>query len=257
MPIGQLKLFLLSMSVLLPLLAIAATESPGAKTFVQQGCNFQDFVELSSYDQRGLITACSPEDQVKLFLAWSNYTLPRNWDYASEIAKTGDPLLPVFISTLEKNESISDMDMVGIFTVIGIMRKNRYSEVVNDSVLMSTIKDKILSINGRGGPSEHWVVLLTTGYCLLQLVRILFATLHGLRRRSFSMLSIAEIATARSEAGRIQVPATFLTYFCLCGITPRTPPLGFSTSPLYLGITWICRCGMDWPAASPILTPTL
>lgn len=146
MPIGRLKLFLLSISILLPLLAIAATESLRAKTFVRQGCNFEDFVELSSYDQRDLITACSPKDQVKLFLTWSNYTLPRNWDYAGEIAKTGDPLLPIFISILEKDESISDMDMVGILTVIGIMRKNRYSEVVDDSVLLPMIKDKISKV---------------------------------------------------------------------------------------------------------------
>jgi len=52
----------------------------------------------------------------------------------------------------------------------------------------------VLSVNGGGGRDVHWTILLTTGYCLLQLIRILFATLHGLRRRSFSVLSIADLS---------------------------------------------------------------
>lgn len=59
------------------------------------------------------------------------------------------------------------------------------------SALSATL---VLSINGRGGVGVHWTILLTTGYCLLQLIRILFATLHGLRRRSFSVLSIADLS---------------------------------------------------------------
>ena len=38
------------------------------------------------------------------------------------------------------------------------------------------------------------------------------------------------------------------TYFWRWGMTARTPPLGFSISPWYLGITWICIWGMDCPA---------
>lgn len=60
------------------------------------------------------------------------------------------------------------------------------------SALSATL---VLSVNGRGSPSVNWTILLTTGYCLLQLIRILFATLHGLRRRSFSVLSIADISS--------------------------------------------------------------
>ena len=36
---------------------------------------------------------------------------------------------------------------------------------------------------------------------------------------------------------RHPVSRTFLTYFCRCGTTPRTPPCGHCTSPAYLGIT--------------------
>lgn len=59
------------------------------------------------------------------------------------------------------------------------------------SALSATL---VLSVNGRGGPGVHWTISITTGYCLLQLIRILFATLHGLRRRSFSVLSIADLS---------------------------------------------------------------
>jgi len=59
------------------------------------------------------------------------------------------------------------------------------------SALSATL---VLSVNGRGGHGVHWTILLTTGYCLLQLIRILFATLHGLRRRSFSVLSITDLS---------------------------------------------------------------
>ena len=58
------------------------------------------------------------------------------------------------------------------------------------SALSATL---VLSVNGRGGPPAHWTILLATGYCLLQLVGILFATWRGLRRRSFSVLSIADL----------------------------------------------------------------
>jgi hypothetical protein len=59
------------------------------------------------------------------------------------------------------------------------------------SALSATL---VLSVNCRGSPVVHWTILITTGYCLLQLIRILFATLYGLRRRSFSVLSIADLS---------------------------------------------------------------
>lgn len=57
------------------------------------------------------------------------------------------------------------------------------------SALSATL---VLSLNGRGSPIAHWAIFITTGYSLLQLVRILFAALHGLGRRRFSVLSIAD-----------------------------------------------------------------
>lgn len=59
------------------------------------------------------------------------------------------------------------------------------------SALSATL---VLSVNGRGSLGVHWAIFLTTGYCLVQLIRILFAALHGLRRRSFSALSIADLS---------------------------------------------------------------
>ena len=46
-------------------------------------------------------------------------------------------------------------------------------------------------------------------------------------------------------------------YFCFDGITPLTPPLGFSISPFLLGIKCIWQCITDCPASLPAFTPTL
>jgi hypothetical protein len=69
--------------------------------------------------------------------------------------------------------------------------ESKLATLIALSALSATL---VLSVNGRGGFTVHWAILLTTGYCLLQLIRILFAALHGLGRRSFSLLSIADLA---------------------------------------------------------------
>jgi hypothetical protein len=69
--------------------------------------------------------------------------------------------------------------------------ESKHGTLIALSALSATL---VLSVNSRGGSGVHWTIFLTTGYCLLQLSRILFATLHGLRRCSFSVLSIADLS---------------------------------------------------------------
>ena len=52
----------------------------------------------------------------------------------------------------------------------------------------------VLYVNGLASAGVHWFILLMTGYCFLQLICILFATIGGLKKRSYSVLNIANIA---------------------------------------------------------------
>ena len=54
----------------------------------------------------------------------------------------------------------------------------------------------VLSVNGLASAGTHWLILIVTGYCFLQLICILFATISGLKRNSFSALNIADIASS-------------------------------------------------------------
>ena len=52
----------------------------------------------------------------------------------------------------------------------------------------------VLSVNGLASAGAHWAILVVTGYCLFQLIRLLFATLYGLKRRPFTALTITDMA---------------------------------------------------------------
>ena len=52
----------------------------------------------------------------------------------------------------------------------------------------------VLYVNGLASAGVHWLILLVTGYCFIQVICILFATIGGLKKRSYSALNIADIA---------------------------------------------------------------
>ena len=52
----------------------------------------------------------------------------------------------------------------------------------------------VLYVNGLANAGVHCLILLMTGYCFLQLICILFATIRGLKKSSYSALNIADIA---------------------------------------------------------------
>lgn len=66
--------------------------------------------------------------------------------------------------------------------------------------VLSTISASlVLSVNGLASEGTHWLILLVTFYCFMQLVRILLATLSGLKRRAYSALNIANIAPSWTD----------------------------------------------------------
>lgn len=69
--------------------------------------------------------------------------------------------------------------------------ENKLGTLIALAALSATL---VLSVNSTGNNIVHWSTLLVTGYCLLQLIRILFATLSGLRRRSFPTLTISTLS---------------------------------------------------------------
>ncbi len=67
--------------------------------------------------------------------------------------------------------------------------------------VLSTISASlVLSVNGLASEGAHYLVLLVTGYCFLQLIRILLAAIGGLKRRSYSALNIADIEPTWTSA---------------------------------------------------------
>lgn len=57
----------------------------------------------------------------------------------------------------------------------------------------------VLSVNGLASLRSHGLIPLLTFYCLMQLICVLFAILKGLKRRSYTMLSIAELAPSWTD----------------------------------------------------------
>ena len=84
--------------------------------------------------------------------------------------------------------------------VLELLRKEKERVQVAENKLatlfvMSAISASlVLSVNGLANAGAHWAILVVTGYCLIQLIRLLFATLYGLKRRPFTALTIADMA---------------------------------------------------------------
>ena len=57
----------------------------------------------------------------------------------------------------------------------------------------------VLSVNGLASSGAHGLIPLLTFYCLMQLICVLFTILNGLKRRSYTMLSIAELAPSWTD----------------------------------------------------------
>lgn len=156
MKISRGILFQFSASFLLPLLATAATEKHGMNEFVKPECDFEKFVELDSTDRSVLIASCPPEDQVILFLAWSIYTVPSNLGYAGEIAKTGEPLIPILISLLEKNDHLEDdINKPKVLIVMEVMNRKGYYEIAKNPALMSRIESAISKVHDES--TKDWL----------------------------------------------------------------------------------------------------
>lgn len=58
-------------------------------------------------------------------------------------------------------------------------------------VLCAVLASFVFSVIGWGVSNLHWVILVSAGYCLLQLICILFAVVDGLRRQAYLSQTIA------------------------------------------------------------------
>lgn len=104
--------------------------------------------------------------------------------------KAADNLLDHSIDTVNKAHE----------DVLGLVRKEEEriqraeNKLATLFVLSAISASLVLSVNGLASAGAHWVIIVVTGYCLLQLIRLLFATLDGLKRRPFTALTIADMA---------------------------------------------------------------
>lgn len=135
---GIRVLAVLIISCTFSLFACAHSEVSG--NMAMKECAFHNFSKLSEEDRRKVISQCDPEQQVDLYLAWSSATIPSNTDYAKDIAKSGDKVLPALLERLERRGLADEINKPELLIVLDIMQRAGYYPVAEDKKLMARVE---------------------------------------------------------------------------------------------------------------------
>lgn len=125
-----------------------AKASSNAET--SNSCTAESFIALPIQDKVLTLKRCTPAERVELYLKWSFWTYPPNFDLAEAMASFGEEIVPAILARIEAPGAIEIQGVKPeLLHLLYLMHVRGYYDLNAEAVIMKKLEISVMRIGDK------------------------------------------------------------------------------------------------------------